>query len=96
MDKVSLVGTVASAVTIAYTCCGLPLQIVKNYRSRSTAGLSLFMMGLAFLTLLCWVVYALVKVPRDWFILVSNAPGALFALVILAQCVHYRRRKEAA
>jgi len=96
MDKVSLIGTIASATTIAYTCCGLPLQIRRIHREKSTAGLSPLMMAFAFLTLLSWVAYAAVKVPQDWFILVSNAPGALFALVILAQCVHYRRRKEAA
>lgn len=93
MEKANILGSIAASMTIMYACCGLPIQIRKNHLLKSTEGLSLFMMSFAFLSLFCWMTYAIVKTPKDWFIFVSNAPGAFFALIILVQCFIYRQRK---
>ncbi len=92
MEASHILGFVASATTIVYSCCGLPAQIVKNHKSRSTGGLSLFMMTFVFLTLFTWMIYAVVKEPKDWFIFVSNMPGAVFSLLILGQFLLYKAK----
>ncbi len=86
-----VVGFIAFLVTLIYTCLGLPTQIRKNYRSKSTAGLSIYtvaLMGFAFTT---WVVYSLLK--SDWYIFGSNLPGAVFSFTILSQFWLYRKNK---
>ncbi len=87
-----IAGFVAFLITVIYTCLGLPVQIRKNYISKSTAGLSLITMVLLFFTFSSWVAYGLIKSERDWYIVGSNFPGAVFVTIILYQFFLYRRR----
>ena len=93
MTTEHIFGVLATAITLAYTCIGLPAQVRKNAREKSTGGLSKFMYVLSFLTFSIWVVYGLVKAPRDWFIIASNFPGAVFVASILYQFRAYRDGK---
>lgn len=93
MTNEQLIGALATAITLAYTCIGLPAQVRKNAQQKSTGGLSLFMYVLSFLTFFIWVIYGLVKAPRDWFIIASNLPGALFVALILYQFRAFRGGK---
>lgn len=86
-----IVGFTAFLVTLIYTCLGLPAQIRKNYRSRSTSGLSVATIGLMAVAFSTWVVYAVLK--EDWYILGSNFPGAVFAFIILSQFWLYRKNR---
>jgi len=92
MQSEQIVGWLAFGVTLIYTVLGLPLQIQKNRRNRSTAGLSLFMSVLLLCTFSVWVVYGMVKHPHDWYIVASNFPGALCVSVLLYQFWKYRNR----
>ncbi|MGQ0793987.1 MAG: SemiSWEET family transporter [Deltaproteobacteria bacterium] len=92
MDLADIVGWAAFLITVTYTCVGLPIQVRKNYLTKSTSGLSLFMMGALFLTFSVWIVYGSVKSPRDWFIIASNIPGAIWAFVMLCQFRIYGRK----
>lgn len=91
MDIPNFVGWTATAITTVYTCIGLPAQIVQNHRVRSVGGLSLLMTLLLTCTFLAWVAYGLVKSPIDWFIVISNFPGAVCVVALLAQFALYRR-----
>jgi uncharacterized protein with PQ loop repeat len=86
-------GFLAFLVTVAYTCLGLPSQIRKNHASGSAAGLSLVSTILMLCTFSSWLVYGLVKTQRDWYLVGSNLPGTLCALIILLQCLVQRRLK---
>lgn len=86
------VGVIAFLVTVAYTCWGLPLQIHDYYVSKSTGKLSPIMVALMFFTFSSWVVYGLTKIEKDLYIVGSNLPGAVFALVIFFQVWYYRRK----
>ena len=86
-----VVGLVAFLITVIYTCLGMPVQIRKIYRAKSTGGLSLVTMLLMFSTFSSWVVYGLVKTEIDWYIVGSNFPGAVGVLVILGQFWFYRK-----
>ena len=90
MEVVDIVGLLALIITIIYTGFGLPVQIHKNYKAKSTKGLSLSMMILLFLTFSTWVVYGIVKMPMDWYIIISNSIGAVSGMIIISQFWAYR------
>ena len=90
MALVDIMGFTALIVTIVYTGLGLPVQIYKNFKSKSTHGLSLSMMVLLLITFLTWVVYAAVKTPPDFYIIISNSIGFFSVAVILWQFYIYR------
>jgi len=92
MNAENIAGTAALVITLVYTCFGMPTQIYHNYVSKSTAGLSRFLMFMTFLTFTAWVTYASVKTPPDFYILSSNLIGAFFTAVILVQFFLYRGR----
>jgi uncharacterized protein with PQ loop repeat len=90
MAASNVLGWAALIVTIIYTCVGLPVQIHKNHSTKSTAGLSLFMVIMLLCTFAVWLAYGLSSRPRNWFIVGSNFPGAIFILIILWQFWIYR------
>ena len=90
MEIVDISGWIAFLTTITYTSFGLPVQIYKNYTTRSVKGLSLSMMVMLFLAFSSWVVYGLVKFPHDWYIVGSNSVGLVSVAVILLQFWFYR------
>jgi len=87
MNHVNILGWIASIITVIYTSLGLPAQILKNIRLKSTKGLSLFLFSFLFLTFLSWVVYGFTK--ADWFIVVPNGLGAFCAFVLVFQITYY-------
>ncbi len=89
MDTINIVGITASIISVIYTGLGMPVQIYKNYSSKSTAGLSLSMMILLFMTLISWVVYGILK--SDWYIIIPNFIGSLSVTVIFIQFWLYRK-----
>lgn len=87
MTGVDILGVAAMATSIVYTGMGLPMQIWKNYRTKSTKGLSLFFASIMFVSLLAWAFYGFAK--DDFYILFPNAMGAVFSVVLLWQfCVY--------
>ena len=86
--KTEQIGFAAFLITVSYTVIGLPAQIYGNYLQQSMNGQSLFMNVLLFLTFSSWVAYGIKK--QDWYILGSNAPGALCIAVVLWQFWSYR------
>ena len=89
MDTINVVGITASIISVIYTGLGMPVQIYKNYSSKSTSGLSLSMMILLFMTLISWVVYGILK--NDWYIIIPNFIGSLSVTVIFIQFWLYRK-----
>ncbi len=92
MNAADSLGWVALFITVVYTCVGLPSQIRRNYLTKSTTGLSLFMVTMLTATFSVWFAYGLTVSPRNWFIVGANVPGAVFALVMLGQFCIYRGR----
>ena len=94
MELYEIFGWLAVTANIAYTCFGIPIQIHKNYKRKSTKGVSLFMIIFMSLTLLLWTTYAWLKIPKDFFIIGSNTPGFLCTLVLIAQFWIYREKEK--
>jgi uncharacterized protein with PQ loop repeat len=92
MNTGDSLGWAALVITIIYTCVGLPSQIRRNHLTKSTTGLSWFMVAMLTCTFAVWLAYGLTVSPRNWYIIGANTPGAAFALVMLVQFRIYRRR----
>jgi uncharacterized protein with PQ loop repeat len=90
MDPVDVMGWIATIVTITYTSYGLPVQFYKNYKKKSTEGLSLSMIIMMFMTFLSWVICAAMKSPPDYYIMVCNSIGAVGVFFIMIQFWMYR------
>jgi uncharacterized protein with PQ loop repeat len=88
---INFVGFIAFLITVTYTCFGLPAQI-REYHTKKTVALPLVTIILMLLTFSSWVVYGMIKQERDWYIVGSNFPGAVFAIVILFQFWFYRKK----
>ncbi|MFA6269944.1 MAG: SemiSWEET family transporter [Candidatus Paceibacterota bacterium] len=83
-----ILGVIATITSLVFMGMGLPVQIYKIHEAKSTQGISLFTQLTLFLTTMSWCVYAF-KIS-NLYILTANAPGAMFALVILYQFWVYR------
>ncbi len=94
MQLVNIMGFIAASVTVIYSGFGLPVQFIRNYKQKSTKGLSLLMMSVMFISFSCWVVYASVEPQPDWYIIVPNSLGAIGSLLILFQFAIYRKVKD--
>ena len=94
MLTVDILGWLAMLSSILYLCFGLPLQIIKNYKNKSTQGLSLFLIVFCAITLVMWSLYAWVRTPVDWYILGANLPGFFFSLTLLFQFWLYREGRQ--
>lgn len=90
---VAQVGLAAAIITTVYSGFGLPVQVRKNYLGKSVEGTSLVMTVLQLFTFSSWVLYAAIKTQPDWYVIVSNAPGAVCDLLILWQFALYSKAK---
>ena len=96
MNMVDTIGLSAAIITTVYTSFGLPVQVYKNFQNKSVEAFSLVMTLMMLLTFTSWVVYGFVKPTPDWYVIVSNTPGALCAAIILVQFALYRKPPAAA
>ncbi len=94
MNTIEMLGWFALVVSVIFTAFGLPVQIVKNFKNKSTKGLSLWMFAMMFVTYLSWVLYAFAHTPPDWFIIVPNSIGMAGDIFIMLQFLIYKEFKN--
>lgn len=87
-----ILGSIALAVSLALTFIGLPLQIRKIRKQRSTEGLSFAYMLLVFLGFGTWFLHGLAR--ADAYLAWSQAPGIVLSFVILAHFWIYPHTKK--
>ena len=94
MDKPPLIGIIGAATTtvaILVKFVGLPDQVIKNYKRKSTEGLSVpfFLFGL--LSYVLWTFYGILK--GDLVVALGQGAGVLTMGIIAYQIWLYRKRK---
>lgn len=87
---VTLVGSVAAALT---TGSFLP-QMIKAYRTKRMADVSTYLMTLFASGTTLWLAYGMFK--ADWVIIIANALGTAFNLVLLYMKFAYKTRSSLA
>jgi len=82
-------GVAAACVSLVAIVFGLPAQIFKNFRRKTCEGLSFSLILTAFFAYSTWGLYGVSK--PDFFLFVSQFPGAILMGIILFQFAIYRK-----
>lgn len=85
-----IIGILAMIASLTIIFVGLPAQIYKNWKLKSTLGLSTGLMVAALFTYTLWAIYGWTK--PDYFLAVAQTPGCVLAVIIIIQIIIYRRR----
>lgn len=94
MDKAALIGIIGTTTTIVAILVkfvGLPDQVIKNYKRKSTEGLSVPFFLLGLLSYALWTFYGILK--GDMVVALGQGAGVLTMGIIAYQIWIYRKRK---
>jgi len=86
---ITIVGSIALILSILLKVVGLPDQIKKDLKRKSTEGLSTIFIILFWLTYIIWTMYGILK--EDWFITIGHGVGVVTTGIILLQIRKYKK-----
>ena len=86
-----LVGILTTIVAILVKVVGLPDQIKKIYKRKSTKGISTVFFLLAFVSYLLWTIHGFFQ--KDNVLIIGQGAGMITTAIILAQIFIYRNKK---
>ena len=89
MTAVGLVSLLTVIASISIKLIGEPDQIRRNYKRRSTVGLSPLLYGLSVLSYSLWTVHGFQT--GDIAIIVAQSVGIVTSGIVLFQMWHYRK-----
>lgn len=91
-NSIVIVGASTVVVSVLVKIIGLPDQIRKNHKRKSTKGLSapFFLLGL--LSYVLWTFYGLLQ--NDWVIVLGQGIGVLTMGIIVYQIWFYKDAKS--
>ena len=92
ISLIGILGFLTAAVSILVKVIGLPDQIKKNHKRKSTSGLSVSFFLLGFVSYTLWTVYGLLK--KDWVVFFGQSFGMLAMGIIAYQIWIYRDKDE--
>jgi uncharacterized protein with PQ loop repeat len=84
-----VIGFLTLAIGILVKIIGLPDQIKKNYKRKSTDGLSTTFITLAFISYLLWTIHGIMR--NDIVLIVGQGLGIITVGIILYQIFIYRK-----
>lgn len=87
----SIVGFLTTTVAILVKVVGLPDQIKKIYKRRSTEGISTIFFLLAFVSYFLWTIHGFFQ--KDNVLIIGQGAGMITTGIILAQIFIYRNKK---
>jgi uncharacterized protein with PQ loop repeat len=86
-----IIGILTTVLSVLVKVVGFPDQIRKNYRRKSTEGLSVPFYALSFLVYALWTLHGFLQ--RDWVVMLGQGLGIVTTGAILYQIYLYRSRK---
>jgi len=95
MDKLTLaaiVGALTVIIGVLVKILGFPDQFLKNYKRKSTEGLSTMFMLLSFLTYTLWTLHGFLQ--KDWVLIIGQGAGVLTTGAIIYQIIIYGKNKK--
>ena len=87
----NIFGTLATMASLSIMLFGFPSQIIKNYKRKSTTGLSSLLIFLACCSYSLWVTYGFLK--PDFFLIIAQTPSSILCYIILFQIFHYKKKR---
>lgn len=93
MEPYKIFGSIAMLASLAIVFIGLPQQIYKNYKSKSTGGLASILFIMACITYTFWSLHGWFYEPDiNWFLVIAQTPGSVLAFILLIQMIKYRSK----
>jgi len=93
MDGLSIASVIAfltTTVAILVKVVGLPDQIKKIYKRKSTEGISTVFFILAFVSYLLWTIHGIFQ--KDNVLIIGQGAGMITTGIIIAQIFIYRKK----
>jgi uncharacterized protein with PQ loop repeat len=87
----SIIGFLTTIVAILVKVIGLPDQIKKIYKRKSTEGISTIFFILAFISYFLWTTHGIFE--KDNVLIIGQGVGMITTGIILAQIFTYRKKK---
>lgn len=86
-----IIGALTLIVGILVKLIGFPDQFLKNYKRKSTEGLSTIFFILAFVSYFLWTMHGLLQ--NDQVLIIGQGIGMLTTGAIIYQIVIYKKKK---
>jgi uncharacterized protein with PQ loop repeat len=86
-----IVGFLTAVFSILIKVVGFPDQIRKNYKRKSTEGVSSAFYIVAFVSYLLWTVHGVLQ--KDWVVILGQGLGIITTGIIVYQIFLYRKKK---
>ena len=88
---IPIIGTIVAVLSVSSKLIGAPDQIRKNFKRKSTEGLSFLFYGFSFITYFFWALYGALR--EDWVVFLAHGfLGCITTGIILYQFFTYRRQ----
>jgi MtN3 and saliva related transmembrane protein len=87
-----IVGILTTILSVVIKIVGFPDQMVKNFKRKSTEGVSTTFYVLSVITYVVWTLYGLLR--NDWVVILSQGLGIITTGIIVYQIIIYRRGKS--
>lgn len=85
----AIIGVLTVIVGILVKVVGFPDQALKNYKRKSTKGLSTVFMILALVSYSLWTLHGIMQ--GDWVLILGQGVGILTTGIIVLQIIAYRK-----
>ena len=85
-----IIGVLTTVLSILVKVVGFPDQIRRNYKRKSTEGLSISFYFLSFLVYLLWTLHGFLQ--KDWVVMLGQGLGIITTGAILYQIYLYRKK----
>ena len=87
-----IIGILTVFVGILVKVFGFPDQFMKNYRRKSTEGLSTIFIILAFISYILWTLHGFLQ--DDLVLIIGQGVGIITTGMIVFQVFYYKKRKK--
>jgi MtN3 and saliva related transmembrane protein len=89
---IGVVGVMTVVASVFVKFIGLPDQFRKNYKRKSTHGLSTAFIATSVIAYSLWTIYGLLK--KDWVVVLGQGAGVITTGAVLYQIWLYRSEEE--
>jgi MtN3 and saliva related transmembrane protein len=86
-----IVGVLTTILSVIIKVVGFPDQMRKNYKRKSTEGVSSAFYILSVVTYVVWTIYGILK--GDWVVTLAQGLGIITTGIIVYQIFIYRKKK---
>lgn len=91
-DFAAIIAVLTLIFGILAKVVGFPDQIRRNYRKKSTEGLSTIMIVIAVVGYTLWTIHGYLR--NDWVLVIGQGLGIIVTGIILLQIISYRKRSK--